>query len=192
MKRIYTRRGDNGTTAIHGGARVPKHDIRIEANGTIDELNVAIGIVRAMLAPDDSRQTLLMGIQKRLMEMMSHVATPSEFNRPLPPGFDKSLVTGLEHKIDELTAMVGDSNHFLLPSGTPLTAFIHQARVVARRAERRLWSLNEVDPVAPVIVEYINRLSDLFFIMARVELHLNDVDEEPWKKFSHNRTSKSK
>jgi ATP:cob(I)alamin adenosyltransferase len=187
MKRIYTRSGDRGTTAIHGGERVPKDDARIEANGTLDELNVAVGMVRSLLPAGDDRQPLLRDIQFHLMTVMSLVATPSDRRDANPNSLPEGLVEGIETHIDVLTELCGASDYFILPGGTPLAAWLHQARVTARRAERRLWTLHRQDPLPASILQYVNRLSDLFFVMARAEMTQQSVDEERWKLFAYKR-----
>ena len=186
MKRIYTRTGDKGTTGIHGGTRVPKDDIRIEANGCLDELNALIGIVRSMLPPDDAWQELLHAIQRELMAVMSHVATPAGVTNPNPLGAAQ-LTLRLEQEMDTMTVRLADHGYFLLPGGTPVSAQLHFARTVARRAERRLWTLNRQDPVDADILRLVNRLSDLFFVMARMEMQRQDWPEEKWQEFAYKR-----
>lgn len=190
MRRLYTRTGDKGYTAIHGGMRVPKTDIRIEANGTLDELNVALGMVRIAMPGDHSWQTPLKNVQMTLMTVMSIIATPSEARDSNPNKLPESMVDDTERLIDEVTVESGAAEHFILPCGTVLAGWLHQARVVARRAERRLWQLNEVDAVPDEILRWINRLSDLFFAMARSEMSSEGVDEERWRAFSYRRTGK--
>lgn len=187
MKRIYTRTGDKGQTAIHGGVRVSKTDARIEANGQLDELNVAVGIVRSFLPADYRWQDELRNIQLMMMSLMSIVATPAECRKDNPNTLPDGLIENIERLIDEVTAKCGDPEYFILPGGTQAAAFMHQARVVARRAERRLWRLNEIDPVPEEVLKYINRLSDLFFIMARYEMCNAGIDEERWKSFTYKR-----
>lgn len=187
MKRIYTRTGDSGTTAIHGRLRVSKTDIRIEANGSLDELNVAVGIVRSFMATDDSRQDILRNIQSDLMTVMSLVATRSDMRDKNPNRLPGTIVSDLESAIDGFTARCGESDYFVLPGGTCIAAFLHAARVAARRAERRLWELNDEDAVPAEIMSYVNRLSDLFFVMARAEMAGAEADEERWKLFAYKR-----
>ncbi|MBP5646059.1 MAG: cob(I)yrinic acid a,c-diamide adenosyltransferase [Bacteroidaceae bacterium] len=170
MKRVYTRTGDDGTTGIHGGERVPKDDIRIEANGTLDELNAQIGIVRSLLKPDDEWQQGLNKIQTELMTLMSQVATPSAIRDKNPRVFDSGMIGFCEEWMDRMTTAITEKGVFVLPGGTPLAAQLHFARTVARRAERRLWALNREDSVPQDILTFINRLSDLFFVMARFEM----------------------
>ena len=190
MKRIYTRSGDTGTTAIHGGARVPKSDIRIEANGTLDELNVAIGAVRSSLHMEHEWQFPLRDIQILMMSLMSLVATPSEKRESNPNVMPDDSVDLIESLIDETTLKCDESEYFVLPGGSPLASLLHQCRVVSRRAERRLWQLNDVDPVPELILRYVNRLSDLFFVMARAESRQGHIGEERWKQFAYNRKKK--
>lgn len=190
MKRVYTKTGDKGTTGIHGGTRVPKDDIRIEANGCLDELNAVIGIVRSMLPTDDVWQELLHTIQKELMVVMSHVATPVGVVNPNPLSAGE-LTLHCEQEMDAMTAELQEHGYFLLPGGTPVSAQLHFARTIARRAERRLWTLNREDPVNEEILRFINRLSDLFFVMARTEMQRQNWQEEKWQEFAYKRKRKS-
>lgn len=184
MKRIYTRTGDKGTTGIHGGTRVAKDDIRIEANGTLDELNAVIGIVRSLLPAGDAWQELLHALQRELMVVMSHVATPSGVVNPNPLSAAE-LTLRCEQEMDAMTAELRDTGYFLLPGGTPVSAQLQFARTIARRAERRLWTLHRQDPVDEDILRFINRLSDLFFVMARMEMQRQNWPEEKWKEFAY-------
>ena len=174
-------------TGIHGGSRVKKTDIRIEANGCIDELNVAIGLVRSFMPIDHLWQNGLKEIQLTLMTVMSLVATPNEKRERNPNRLPETLVTGIENWIDKATAQSSESEYFILPGGNPLSAFLHQCRVAARRAERALWQLNEEDSVPEAILQYVNRLSDLFFALARHEMQSAGIDEERWKAFAYKR-----
>ena len=188
MRRIYTRTGDSGTTAVHGGLRVSKTDVRIEANGCIDELNVAVGAVRTSLPSDHEWQPFLKEIQLNLMTAMSLVATRSDMrtqNR-LPD----DIVALLEKKIDQINLQCSPATCFILPGGTPLASELHLARVLARKAERWLWRLHEEDKVPSEILIYLNRLSDLFFIMARYELQQSECSEEIWREFGYKRKMK--
>ena len=190
MNRIYTRTGDAGTTAIHGGIRVPKTDIRIEANGCIDELNVAIGTLRTSLSSAHEWQGLLKEIQLNLMTAMSLVATRSDRREENPNRLSENLVERLEESIDAINRQCTRADSFILPGGTPLASLLHQSRVMARRAERALWRLHEAAPVPDSILKYINRLSDLFFIMARYELQQAECKEEIWREFGYKRKMK--
>lgn len=191
MRRIYTRTGDKGTTGIHGGERVAKDDIRIEANGCIDELNAVIGIVRSLLPQEHEWQSLLFDIQHRLMGVMSHVATPSAIRERNPNVLPEDLVAHCEEAMDALTVQLEDNGYFILPGGTQVSAQLQFARTVARRAERRLWTLHREDPLPEIILQYINRLSDLFFVMARYEMQQQNWTEEKWQSFAYKRKQKS-
>ena len=185
MKRIYTRTGDKGTTGIHGGERVPKDDIRIEANGTLDELNCQIGVVRSLLHSEDARQETLHEIQSNLMVIMSQVATPSTKRDSNPNPLPDNLVADCEAQMDAICERIGSGAWFLLPGGTPVSSHLQLARAVCRRAERLLWTLNRQDPVPEEILKYINRLSDLLFVLAREEMNMQDWPEERWKEFTY-------
>lgn len=190
MRKIYTRTGDDGTTGIHGGGRVPKDDIRIEVNGCLDELNALIGIVRSMLEEDDPWQELLFTVQRELMTVMSHVATPSVIREQNPNPVSEDMDRLCERWMDDMMEQLTDNGFFILPGGTPLAAQLQYARTVARRAERRLWSLHREDPVPAEILRFVNRLSDLFFVMARFELQRQNWPEEKWKSFAYKRKKK--
>ena len=189
--RIYTRGGDKGKTGIHGGERVDKDDIRIEANGTLDELNAEIGIVRTLLPPDHEWQVLLGRIQRELMAVMSHVATPSAIRDQNPNPLPDDLTVFCESHIDDLSAQMEDNGYFILPGGTPVSAHLQLARTITRRAERRLWTLNRKDPVPAGIMAFVNRLSDLFFTMARYDMFRQGNAEERWQSFLYKRKNKS-
>lgn len=181
--RIYTRGGDKGKTGIHGGQRVDKDDIRIEANGCLDELNSMIGVVRSYLENDHEWQHVLFRIQSEMMVVMSHVATPSEIRDKNPNKLDDDIVIFCEEQIDKLTNEMGDSKYFILPGGNLVSSHFHLARTIARRSERRLWSMNRIDALPPLILQFINRVSDLFFAMARYEMYREGTIEEKWKDF---------
>lgn len=152
-------------TRIRGGVQVPKDDIRIEANGTLDELNAVIGIVRTLLPIDSPWSTLLITIQEELMVIMSHVATPKGKTNPKSL-HTKELTLRFEQEIDRMLTACEPPAGFVLPGGTPLTAQLHFARTMARRAERRLWTLHRISPLSSEIMQFMNRVSDLFFAMA--------------------------
>lgn len=197
MARIYTKTGDDGTTGIHGGGRVPKDDPRVEAVGALDELNCHLGIVRSMLLhgddpagnpdpdPADDRQTGLHRIQREMMTVMSLVATPSALRANNPNVLDPDLEKFLEEWIDALMARCPDRNYFVLPGGTPVAARLQLARAVARRAERRLWTLHRIDPLPEAVLRTVNRLSDLLFALAREDMQRADLPEELWQSFSY-------
>ncbi len=188
--KIYTRGGDKGKTGIHGGSRVDKDDIRIEANGCLDELNSIIGVVRAFLDKEHEWQKTLFYLQKELMVVMSQVATPSEMRAKNPNLLDENIVAFCEKEIDQLTDKMGDSNYFILPGGNLISSHLQLARTIARKSERRLWTLNRTDEVPETILKFVNRLSDLFFTMARFEMHQSGKEEEVWKDFLYKKKSK--
>ena len=185
--KIYTRGGDKGKTGIHGGQRVEKDDIRIEANGCLDELNSMIGVVRAFLSPEHEWQQLLYRFQNEIMVVMSNVATPSEIRDKNPNILDPEIVLFCEEQIDLLTEKMGGNNDFILPGGNLVSSHLHMARTIARRCERRLWTLHRNDPLPELILQFTNRLSDLFFVMARCEMFIQDSSEEKWKDFLYKR-----
>ncbi|MGM9759553.1 MAG: cob(I)yrinic acid a,c-diamide adenosyltransferase [Parabacteroides sp.] len=183
MKRIYTRTGDAGMTRIRGGQRVAKDDIRIEANGTLDELNAHLGIIRAGLSETDSWQAPLGRLQENLMVVMSHVATPSALRADHPHPLPDDLVSFCETWMDEMMAQLEENGWFILPGGSPLSAELQLARTIARRAERRLWTLHRTDPLPAELLAFVNRLSDLLFVLARFHMRHTGVGEERWKRF---------
>jgi ATP:cob(I)alamin adenosyltransferase len=185
--KIYTRGGDKGKTGIHGGERVDKDDIRIEANGCLDELNSTLGVVRAFMREDHEFQPLLFRIQTEMMVMMSQVATPSYKRANNPNKLADDLVSLCEQQIDEITGKMTPSNYFVLPGGNLVSAHLQLARTFARRAERRLWTLNKQDQVPEEILLFMNRLSDLLFTMARYEMYTEGTEEEKWKLFLYKR-----
>lgn len=177
MNKIYTKTGDEGMTSIRGGMRVPKDHPRIEANGTLDELNAMLGVARTLMSADDNRQTLLTEIIHELMRVMSHVATPIGKTNPRQLHVVE-LTAKLEKLIDEVQAKTTSSRHFILPGGTPLSAHLQWARTVCRRAERRLWTLHRKEPLNLDILKFVNRLSDALFAMARDEMERAGCAEE--------------
>lgn len=165
MKKIYTKTGDEGMTSLRGGVRVPKDDVRIEANGTIDLLNALIGKLIAMPEIGEEWKPFLTKMQEELMVVMSHVATPLDKTNPRVLHVVE-LTEQMERLIDELNAKSEGPAGFILPGGSLAKAEIHIARTIARQAERRLWTVNRHYPVNPDILRFMNRLSDFFFALA--------------------------
>jgi cob(I)alamin adenosyltransferase len=160
LTRIYTRTGDNGTSGLADGSRVAKDDPRMEAIGAVDELNSAVGLILAEALPDDARNWLV-DVQHDLFDLGGELSIPGH-----------TLITvahvgRLERTIDEINATLAPLEDFILPGGTSAAAHTHLARAVCRRAERRLVTLSKTQPLAPPLVQYVNRLSDLLFILAR-------------------------
>lgn len=166
-----------------------KDDPRIEANGALDELNCHVGMVRTLLAPDDPWQEGLRAVQCELMVVMSRVATPEGVENPR--ALNPDAVADCEGWIDRLRAGCADTGWFVLPGGTPLAAWLQLTRTAARRAERRLWTLNRTAPVEEAITRWINRLSDLFFVMARVAVQRSGLPEDYWETFHYKRVVKN-
>jgi cob(I)alamin adenosyltransferase len=180
--KIYTKAGDRGETHVFGGPRVRKDDPRIDAYGTVDELNAAIGCVRAH-SPEPRIDTILERIQHELFAVGGELATPDPFEK----GMDlvgESHVTRLEAEIDTWELKLEPLRQFILPAGTPVAASLHLARTICRRAERKCVSMTYMaeKPASPRIVKYLNRLSDLLFVLARVANRLAGVADVPWQK----------
>lgn len=189
--KIYTRKGDKGTTGLFGGSRVPKDDIRVECIGTLDEVNSSIGLLRVKLSPEHAWQEKLHRIQKDMMDMMSHLARPSDTKKINTNPMPEDGAVFCETWMDELeAAMTSPSDYFLLPGGNEVSALCHVVRTQMRRGERRLVTLMKTDTVHTAIPEYINRLSDLFFILARAEMDKAGVAEEKWQLFLYKRFKK--
>lgn len=166
---------------------MPKDDIRIEANGCLDELNALLGIIRSLLSETDEWQHKLYFIQRNLMVVMSHVATPSALREQNPNELPQDLDKFCEEWMDEMMSQLEDNGCFILPGGTLLSAQLQYARAVARRAERRLWTLHRKDTVSQEILRFVNRLSDLLFVMARFEMQRQQWPEEKWQSFAYKR-----
>jgi cob(I)alamin adenosyltransferase len=174
LNRIYTRTGDKGTTALAAGGRRPKHDLRIEAFGTVDETNACIGLVR-LHTQDQPIDAMLSRIQNDLFDLGADLATV-ETDKPLPYEplrITQGQVDRLEQEIDGLNAELSPLRSFVLPGGTPAAAALHLARTVCRRAERLVVALSEKpeEKVSLEAVKYLNRLSDFLFVASR---YVND------------------
>jgi cob(I)alamin adenosyltransferase len=171
LSRIYTRTGDDGTTALADGSRARKTDSRLVAYADTDEANCAIGVAITLGGLPPEMVTLLARIQNELFDVGADLANPvSDEPRPYPPiRVDESYIAGLEQACDEYNADLPTLRSFILPGGTPGAALLHTARTVTRRAERSAWAAREDhgDSVSPLPAKYLNRLSDLLFILAR-------------------------
>ncbi len=164
--RIYTRTGDRGETGLIGGRRVRKDDRRVEAYGAVDELNAHLGFVRAHSAIVEI-DAVLDHIQHRLFDLGAELATPSEPTSG-PSAISDADIASLEHAIDTHQSELAPLREFILPGGALLASALHMARTVCRRAERRLVTLAREEPVRGELLRYLNRLSDLLFVLARV------------------------
>lgn len=171
MTKIYTRTGDGGETSLFGGGRVPKDDLRVRAYGTIDELNAVIGVARTAEPPPEIDR-ILERLQHQLFDLGAELAT-----RDATPAAGHVMrvtperVAALEQDIDRFEAFLPPLRQFVLPGGTPAAAALHQARTVARRAEREIVRLAGREPINPELLKYVNRLSDLLFVLARAANH---------------------
>ncbi|MDQ7848666.1 MAG: cob(I)yrinic acid a,c-diamide adenosyltransferase [Armatimonadota bacterium] len=175
MGRIYTRTGDAGTTALRGGRRVPKNHPRVEAYGALDELSSTLGAARAFLQ-DAELQAVVERIQRDLFVLGAEVAAPGQAG----PQVEEAQVLALEREIDRLDAELPSLSTFVLPGGHPAGALLHLARAVCRRAERRMVALARSEVLNPEIVRYLNRLSDLLFVLARAVNRRAEVGEVLW------------
>jgi cob(I)alamin adenosyltransferase len=163
--KIYTRTGDDGSTGLYGGGRVPKSDLRVEAMGAIDELNAQLGVTRTLGLPDNY-DSILELLQNQMLDLGAEIATPDAVER----GTDflqPKHVEQLEKWIDHFDAGLAPLQNFILPGGTPAAAALHLARCIARRAERHMVALAIAGQLRPLTVIYMNRVSDLLFVLAR-------------------------
>ena len=183
MTKIYTCTGDKGTTSLVGGKRIKKSDARIEAYGTIDELSSHLGLLVTMLVSDYSERELLLRIQNCLFVIGSHLAT-DQSHTPLPhyAQLPEGEVELLEERIDQILAVLPEATGFVLPGGTMAAAQCHVCRTVCRRAERRIAVLSETAKVGTEIIQYVNRLSDYLFVLAK-KINFNAGQQEIiWEK----------
>ena len=180
--KVYTRTGDKGTTSLVGGTRVPKDHPRLQAYGSLDELNSWIGLVASQpdTLPSDITDSLYQ-IQNRLFDIGTILATEAD-SRWQPEPLPAEAVTRLEQLIDTVDSTVPPHNQFVLPGGCPTAARAQIARTIARRCERQLIALSDSLLIAPEILAYINRLSDYLFVVARKANYFNKVDEIFWHK----------
>jgi cob(I)alamin adenosyltransferase len=182
--KIYTKTGDRGQTALFGGARVSKASLRVSAYGDVDELNSHLGVVCAQLSKR------LHEIQAELFSLGAELAkNPDKDVDVGVPGVSDPEIERLEHDIDTFENELSPLKTFILPGGTPAAAFLHVARTACRRAERAVVLLTEAEPVRAELLRYLNRLSDLLFVMARVANHRAGVADVPWLGRDTGRTS---
>lgn len=180
LTKIYTRTGDDGTTALGGGQRVPKDHSRVRAYGTVDELNSHLGAALATGLADRLAE-VLPSIQNELFHLGADLSFREEDKEKFPlPQIQPRHLERLENLIDELNAVIGPLKNFILPGGSPGAAALHVARTVCRRAERDVYHLAQEEPVGKYVHAYLNRLSDALFVMARFENHAKGVPEPLW------------
>jgi cob(I)alamin adenosyltransferase len=189
ITKVYTRRGDNGETALVGGKRVVKHSSRVEAYGTIDELNSVVGIARVFneesLEAGEAHRFLdevLCRIQDELFDVGSELATPSEFVRDGMYRVSQSEVDRLEKLIDDCQEDLEPLKSFILPGGGRVGAYLHQCRTVCRRAEREISRLSREEEINKNLIKYVNRLSDLFFVLSRWIAKQTGKQEYLWQR----------
>lgn len=178
--KIYTKTGDGGETSLVDGSRVRKDHARVAAFGDVDELNAGIGAAR--IHADAELSQLLEGVQRDLFAIGAQVADPRAqvASRKEKAALAASRIVDLERAIDAREAQMPPLTAFILPGGTPLAASLHVARTVCRRAERSILALGRTDPVDPLLVVYLNRLSDLLFVLARHANHTAGLPEPKW------------
>lgn len=180
ITKVYTRTGDDGTTGLGGGQRVPKTCPRVVAYGTVDELNACIGTVLSAESVAELVEPLRR-IQNELFHLGAELCTPErDAARPAGPRIEQRHIEGLEHTIDTLSERLEPLANFILPGGTPAAAQMHVARTVCRRAERDVLVLRESEPLGECVVPYLNRLSDTLFVMARFQNKAAGVEDPLW------------
>lgn len=176
LSKIYTRTGDDGSTGLGDGTRVRKDSLRVEAYGTVDEANSAIGVVLADPIVPIAVKACLTEVQHDLFELGGELCIPGH------SAITDAFVTRLEHDLDKFNADLPRLKEFILPGGTPAAAACHLARTVVRRAERRVTSLADIEDVRPEAIRYLNRLSDLLFVVARVLSRAGQGKEILWQR----------
>lgn len=180
ITRVYTRTGDDGSTGLGGGQRVPKDSLRVQAYGTVDELNSAIGVALAH-GLCERLTHVLPAIQNELFDLGSDLCYVEEdIEKYNPPQIEARHVERLEMLIDELTKVVGPLENFVLPGGAGGAAHLHVSRTVCRRAEREAIALSRVEGVGEFALQYLNRLADALFVMARYENKMRGMAEPQW------------
>lgn len=179
--KLYTKGGDKGKTSLVGGKRVPKHHVRIETYGTIDELNSFVGVLLSHGLPEEDEKTLTW-IQHKLFSVGSYLATdPTQTEFRIESQVSEGAIARIEGEIDRLNDMVPPINAFILPAGGAIPAAAHVCRTVCRRAERTIYRLHESEPIEQEVLRYVNRLSDYFFALARKESYRLNASEVTWR-----------
>ncbi len=178
--KIYTKGGDKGTTMLFGGGRVPKHHIRIEAYGTVDELNSFVGLLRDQDIKA-SHKTFLKKTQEDLFTLGSILSANPEKKNVKPPKWRAAAVRGLERRIDKMQASLPALSSFILPGGHTIVSYCHLARCVCRRCERLCVHLDELESVPPYVLTFLNRLSDYLFVLSRALAQDLGAAEICWK-----------
>lgn len=177
--KIYTKTGDTGQTSLIGGARIEKSDLRLEAYGTLDELNSFIGLVRDFSIEPEAKKTLFT-IQSKVFIVGSILAAGTVDILTSLPGLDEKDVKMLEHEMDRMNEHLPVQEHFILPGGHPVVSYCHVARTICRRAERTMSRLELSDAKQLMVLKYVNRLSDYFFVLARFVADELGIEENIW------------
>jgi cob(I)alamin adenosyltransferase len=175
LSKIYTRTGDDGTTGLGDGSRVPKDSLRVEAYGTVDELNSALGVLLAVPDLPTEVAACLTEVQHELFDMGGELCIPGH------TAISAQQIERMEQALDAFNDTLPPLKEFILPGGGPAAAACHLARTVARRAERRVWTLARAESVRPEVAQYLNRLSDLLFVLARVLARHGHGGEVLWR-----------
>ena len=178
--KVYTRKGDDGTTTLYGGKRIKKHHLRIEAYGTVDELNAHVGHLRDH-CEEERLLEFLLEIQNDLFNIGSHLATVDPNMKKNLPKLTETLITKLEVEIDTYDELLPPMKNFVLPGGHPVVSQAHIARCVCRRAERISIELAEDEEIHEHVIPFLNRLSDYLFVLSRKLTHDLGVEEIPWR-----------
>lgn len=178
--KIYTKTGDTGTTALYGGKRLSKGDLKIEAYGTIDELNSHLGLVTTFFE-EKEYSDLFNQIQSRLFDIGTHLAAETGKKNLILPEIPEASITLLEQYIDKMNEKLPELKFFILPGGNRAAAVTHIARTVCRRAERTVVRLAEQEEILPILIQYLNRLSDFLFVLARKFSNDSNEPEIVWK-----------
>jgi len=178
--KIYTKTGDQGTTALFGGQRLPKSDLRIETYGTVDELNSFLGLLRDQPV-NAQRKEILIEIQDRLFTIGSILATEPGNTKVKIPSLQEGDVVFLENEIDKMDGQLPPMKFFVLPGGHESVSIGHVVRTVCRRAERLVIALHAQTPVDSMVIKYLNRLSDYLFVLCRMMAKELKIEETPWK-----------
>ena len=178
--KIYTKTGDKGTTSLIGGTRLSKAHVRIDAYGTVDELNSYIGLLGDQPV-NERRKEFLKEIQDRLFTMGSHLASESDKSQRILPDLLEADIVLLETEMDKIDGQVPPLRAFVLPGGHPSVSFGHVARTVCRRAERAVIHLQQGEEVEEIVIRYLNRLSDYLFMLCRIMTHELGIEEVTWK-----------
>ena len=181
--KLYTKTGDKGETALFGGERVGKDHLRIKAYGTVDELNALVGVALSEIVDSELKETILK-IQNDLFTLGSDLASPFEKENKnfIIPRISQEHITNLESKIDMFDSQVPKLKNFILPGGTKGASLLHLARTVCRRAERKVVELSRETGIGDNVIIYLNRLSDLLFVLARFENFKSSLPDIEWQK----------